>query len=121
MEIYNIKLTPQQFTLIELHEDGKWVCSTAVEYMRDARKRYSELSRMGFVFKKEKCKQYGHSHNSGLLMRRLVEWPKSPVSPKTALPSVSGTTGRVFTIPLPGAKISANSPIVESNQGIFAL
>ena len=70
-------MSPQQNKLIELHEDGTWKCSTAVEYMRDARKRYSELSKMGYVFEKLPCDgRCGHSHNSGLLMRRLVNIPE---------------------------------------------
>ena len=62
--------------LIELHKSGDWVCSTTIEYMRDHRKRYSELSAKGFVFEAMPCDgRCDTKHSSRLFMRRLKEKP----------------------------------------------
>ncbi len=68
-----IKLSPQQSKLIELHKTGDWVCSTEIEYMRDHRKRYSELVAKGFTFEAEPCNTVcGKNHSSKVFMRRLI-------------------------------------------------
>lgn len=62
--------------LLELHKNGDWVCSTIIEYMRDHRKRYSELSQKGYTFEAKPCnKQCGTQHSSRLFMRRLESKP----------------------------------------------
>ena|SRR3990167_10210255 len=72
-----LDMTPQHQKILELHDDGGWHCSTEIEYIRDQRKRVSELRQMGYVFEKLSCdSRCGHSHNSGLLMRRLVKTPE---------------------------------------------
>lgn len=62
--------------LLELHKNGDWVCSTKIEYMRDHRKRYSELSASGYKFQSEPCDgRCNTKHSSRLFMRRLVDKP----------------------------------------------
>ena len=83
-------------TLLELHRFGQWICSTNVEYMRDHRKRYSELSKEGYVFEALPCDgRCGKNHASRVFMRRLVvnpaKYPKlvatGKFSPETAPPT----------------------------------
>ena len=67
--------------LLELHKDGSWVCSGEIEYIRDHRKRYSELKGKGYVFQSEPCNGFcGTKHTSRIFMRRLVERPTKLVS-----------------------------------------
>jgi len=62
--------------LIELHKNGEWVCSTTIEYMRDHRKRYSELATKGYTFDAIPCSGVcGKKHSSRLFMRRLKSKP----------------------------------------------
>lgn len=62
--------------LLELHKNGEWICSTTIEYMRDHRKRYSELSQKGYVFESVPCDmKCGKQHSSRLFMRRLEGRP----------------------------------------------
>ena len=65
----------QKQQILNLHKDDRWVCSTELEFMRDHRKRYSELSKAGYVFEARKCDIKGHVHTSPLFMRRLVATP----------------------------------------------
>lgn len=60
--------------LLELHKSGGWVCSTDIEFMRDHRKRYSELAHKGYVFDSKPCDM--HNHSSRLFMRRLTRTPE---------------------------------------------
>lgn len=67
--------------LIELHKNGNWICSTTIEYMRDHRKRYSELSAKGFIFEATPCDgRCDKQHSSRLFMRRLMQKPTKLVS-----------------------------------------
>src|SRR3990167_7880940 len=66
-----MKLTPQQNQILNMHEDGQWHCPTKELYMKDDRKRYSELRQKGYVFESIPC-NLGHNHNSGVFMRRLI-------------------------------------------------
>lgn len=66
-------LTPQHKRILDLHSDGEWHCSTQIEYIRDQRKRISELNAGGYTFEAMKCNICKpHKHNSNLLMRRLL-------------------------------------------------
>lgn len=70
----NMKHKTHHQQLLELHKKGNWVCSTSIEYIRDHRKRYSELSTKGFVFEGEPCDGFcGTKHTSKVFMRRLVQ------------------------------------------------
>ena len=71
--------------------DGQWHCPTNELYMKDDRKRLSELNQIGFQIIGEKC-NLGHNHNSRVLMRKLVkqvDWWRLPQyqSPKQTVPS----------------------------------
>jgi len=75
-----MKLSPQKQRIFELYESGEWVCSTAIFFIRDFRKRISEMNREGFVFQSMKCDgRCGSAHNSNVHMYRLVEKPPKPV------------------------------------------
>ena len=70
-----MRLTPQQKQLLKLLMDGQWHCSTEIEFMRDARKRLSEIRALGYYIKGEKCNK--HPHKSALHMLRWER--KEPV------------------------------------------
>lgn len=62
--------------LLAIHRDMQWHCSTEYEYMRDHRKRLSELN-LGYLLEKgyqlvaKKCDgRCGKKHNSMVAMRR---------------------------------------------------
>lgn len=71
-----MKLTPQQNKILEIHRDLDWHCSTAYEFIRDHRKRISELNtgylkEKGYVLRSVKCDgRCGKKHNSMVAMRR---------------------------------------------------
>lgn len=71
-----MKLTPQHERILAIHADGDWHCSTEIEFIRDQRKRISELNHGGYTFESMKCNICApHKHNSNLKMRRLVTNP----------------------------------------------
>ena len=68
---------------MELFRDGNWHCSTEIEFMRDFRKRCSELNRAHHeekgveMFDSMPCdKRCGQNHESNIHMYRLKEKPK---------------------------------------------
>lgn len=71
-----MNITPQQEQILEIHRDMQYHCSTEYEYIRDHRKRISELNQ-GYLRKKGyelhgipcdgRC---GKKHSSTLYMRR---------------------------------------------------
>ena len=69
----------QHEQIIEIHSDGRWHCSTEIEFMRDQRKRISELNLESFkktgqpLLEAKPCNgSCGKKHNSRLFMRRLI-------------------------------------------------
>ena len=62
--------------------DGEYHCPTNELFMKDDRKRFSELRRKGFEFESPLCNL--HSHTPKVVMRRVLQWPASPI---TAPPS----------------------------------
>ncbi len=63
------KLTPQQ---------KKILCPTVELYMKDDRKRFSELREMGFVFaERKRCEIPEHRHDSKSYLRKLLAWPSN--------------------------------------------
>jgi hypothetical protein len=90
-------MTPQQQKIIELHKDRMWHCSTEIEYIRDARKRISELNiaereKTGHdLFEKAICTLHSN-HSSQLLMRRITKVPEE----STNLTSGNYQSRRVF-------------------------
>ena len=80
-----MKLTPQHRQILELHEGRDWVCSTAIEFCRDQRKRISEMNNGGYVFEAKRCDgRCGKKHSSNLFMRRLIATPNSYHRPESA-------------------------------------
>ena len=68
----------QHEKILDIHSDGQWHCSTEIEYIRDQRKRISELNaeqreKTGYdMFEAISCDgRCGKTHNSRLFMRRL--------------------------------------------------
>lgn len=72
------KLSPQQEKILAIHRDGNWHCSTEYEFIRDHRKRISELNEgylksRGFTLNGKPCDgRCGKNHSSGLYMRKAV-------------------------------------------------
>ena len=72
-----MKLTPQQTQIINLLSDGEYHCPTAELFMKDDRKRISELRKMGYEFDSPPCdKKCGINHSSRVVMRALVKTPE---------------------------------------------
>jgi hypothetical protein len=60
---------------------GNWVCTTVfdTEYLRDHRKRVSELVKQGHNIISEQCRgECGRSHSSNIFKRKLVESTPTP-------------------------------------------
>ena len=84
-----MKLTPSQQKVFDHLKDGRWHCMADSRFfMKDDRKRISELNEMGFNIIGFKCdKRCGVKHSSRILMRKMKGVPEgieAPVSPKTA-------------------------------------
>ena len=81
-------LSPQKQKIFDLYSGKGWVCSTAIHFIRDYRKRISELNAMGFEILGMKCDRYCKvQHASNVLMRKLKRVPEGYQSSKNALPS----------------------------------
>lgn len=71
-----MRLTPQQEKILEIHRDKQYHCSTEYEFIRDHRKRISELNEgylkdKGFKLVGKPCdNRCGKNHSSSLFMRR---------------------------------------------------
>lgn len=75
-----MKLSPQKKYLYNLLKDGGWVCSNEIDpfYVRDYRKRLSEMRGEGFVLESEVC-HCERKHRARVHKYRLVEAPKRPI------------------------------------------
>ncbi len=79
----------QQEEILKLHRGQDWVCATAYAFIRDHRKRISELNNgylkeRGYKFVGEKCDgRCGKTHSSALFMRKVVrlDAPESQYTP----------------------------------------
>lgn len=88
----NKKLTPQHKQILNILSDGQFHCGTVFIncYIKDDRKRISELNEMGFNIIAEKCDgRCQINHNSGIVMRQWTtprtDFDKtSPILPSTA-------------------------------------
>jgi hypothetical protein len=70
------KLTHHQ-RIKKLLRDGSWVCSSEFTFMRDFRKRLSELRAQGIEIESMPCDRHcGTNHESNIYMYRLKEKPK---------------------------------------------
>ena len=75
-----IKLSPQQKLIVDYLRDGDWHCMAGANFfMKDDRKRISELNQKGFVIQGVPCDKEASgctvNHNSNVYMRRIVEKP----------------------------------------------
>lgn len=81
-----MKLTPSQQKVYDHLKDGKWHCMADGKFfMKDDRKRISELVGMGFDIIGFKCdRRCGVRHSSQILMRKMKGVPEgleAPVAP----------------------------------------
>ena len=75
-----MKLSPQKRYLYTLLTGGGWVCSNEIDpfFVRDYRKRLSEMRSEGFTIESEVC-HCERKHRAGVHKYRLVEEPKRAV------------------------------------------
>ena len=82
MRAVDIKVTKTKMNnkekIIEYLKDGDWHCfANPGFFMKDDRTRISELRKLGYTFDERLCDgRCNVSHNSKLLMRRLVSSPQ---------------------------------------------
>src|SRR6478609_7412284 len=64
----------QHQKILNLLSDGAWHCGQEINdlYIKDDRKRLSELRQMGYAIETAPCNLKDHIHNSKIVMRRLV-------------------------------------------------
>src|SRR3990167_3218990 len=75
--------TTDHIRILDWLSDGAWKCSTEMDFMRDARKKISELVKSGYNIEGIPCDgRCGTIHKSkNLKMRRLViPFPEAPTS-----------------------------------------
>jgi len=71
-----MKLTPQHNLILNMLADRAYHCPTAELFMKDDRKRISELNQGGYVIVGDKtCDNPAHHHMSKVKLRRLVSVP----------------------------------------------
>jgi hypothetical protein len=76
-------LTPQQQKIIDFLADGRWHCMADTFFMKDDRKRISELNKLGYEIIGMKCdRSCGKKHSSRVYMRKLKGSPTVEVKPK---------------------------------------
>lgn len=79
-----MNLTPQQQRVVDFLADGHWHCMANDFFMKDDRKRISELNHKGFKIIGDPCdRACGKNHSSRVYMRKLVEWPDAQVPVET--------------------------------------
>jgi hypothetical protein len=63
--------------ILKLLADKKWHCSLDIQklFIRDDRKRISELNQSGYKILGEPCDL--HNHDSRIFMRKLIRKPKN--------------------------------------------
>lgn len=70
-------MTPQQKQIIEMLADRKYHCPTVELYLKDDRKRISELNKMNYVIIGDKyCEDPYHRHMSKVKLRKLLLTPE---------------------------------------------
>lgn len=80
-----MKLSPQKEKILEVLRDKQWHCSSEFGYIKDDRKRISELNEgymkeKGFEIVGKRCDgRCGIKHNSSLFMRRAQKIVQSPL------------------------------------------
>lgn len=73
-------LSPQKKYLLDLYSDGEWKCSTAIQFVRDFRKRFSEMREAGYEIESMRCDgRCGQRHTSAIHMYRITSKPTRTV------------------------------------------
>ena len=74
-----MKLTPQQQQIVDMLADGRKHCPTVELFMKDDRKRISELRYLGFRFNEGAgfCEDVTHGHRTKVKVRQLLSWPET--------------------------------------------
>ena len=76
----DMNLSPQKQKLYDMYKHGDWVCSTAILFIRDFRKRISEMRDMGYNFQSMRCDgRCGTKHASNVHMYKLDGEPMRTV------------------------------------------
>lgn len=72
--------------ILNLLSDQKWHCGQEITnlYIKDDRRRITDLKKIGYVIESQRCNLPGHIHPSGLFMRRLVGTPQDYVRPESS-------------------------------------
>ena len=71
-----MKLTPQQKLIVDYLQGGEWKCmATPTLFIKDDRKRISELNQKGYTIEGKPC-TLCKNHSSKVFMRRLVSDPR---------------------------------------------
>lgn len=72
-----MKLSPQHRKILNYLEGGEWKCiTTANLFIKDERKRLSELRDKGYNIVGERCDgRCGVKHSANILMRKWVKTP----------------------------------------------
>lgn len=76
-----MKLSRQKQQIIDYLADGEWKCfATPNFFIKDDRKRISELNEMGYEIDGKPCdKRCNIKHSSGVFMRKLVSTPTKTI------------------------------------------
>lgn len=77
-----MKLSPQQKLITDYLKDGEWHCmATPQFFIKDDRKRISELNQKGFTIEGKPCDGIcGIKHSSNVYMRRIVQKPTKMIT-----------------------------------------
>lgn len=71
-----MKLTPQHNLILNMLSDGAYHCPTVELFLKDDRKRISELNHGGYLILGDKtCDNPTHHHVSKVKLRKLVSEP----------------------------------------------
>lgn len=86
-----MKFTPQQKLIVDYLQEGTWKCMASAQfYMKDDRKRISELNAKGYEIEGVPCdKRCGINHSSKVFMRRIAKRP--PVTKYREITHSDGT------------------------------
>ncbi len=73
-----MKLSPSQQKIVDYLAGGEWKCmATPTLFIKDDRKRISELNAKGLLIEGKKCDgRCGINHSGHIFMRRLAVAPK---------------------------------------------
>lgn len=110
-----MKLTPQHNLILNMLSDGQYHCPTAELFMKDDRKRISELNQGGYVILGDKtCDNPNHHHISKVKLRKLISRGGEVVTHWPHKPEIAGSN------PAPATKLlRMTKKIKEWNQQFY--